>query len=103
MHKNEIDGNASDIHSDTYIDFGESSDKPMSVFTNSNKLMSQSLVVPAQLFAGDNEATAAHAKKYMQQLFCVHNACTRCVPCVQIVNKQYHNMLWLESEKNYTR
>lgn len=60
-------------------------------------------LVPSQLWIGPSQELIARAHTYMQQRWCLHGGCTRCVICSLIEQHQYHNALWVEPQGNYTR
>jgi len=59
--------------------------------------------MPAQLFTGSQSAIVEHTTRYLQEHSCPHNICAICSTCLAIRNKQYHMLLWISSEKTYTR
>lgn len=57
---------------------------------------------PAQLFIGNHEQTVQATEQLLQKIFCNNNACNTCRICMQIREKQHHEIMWLYPEKNYT-
>lgn len=58
---------------------------------------------PAQLWIGATAELITHTHEYMQKRWCISGGCKQCTICSRIEQHQYHNMLWIEPEGNYTR
>jgi DNA polymerase-3 subunit delta' len=58
---------------------------------------------PAQLWLGTGTELIEQAHTYMQQRWCHNGGCKRCTICSLIEQHQYHSMLWIEPQGNYTR
>lgn len=57
----------------------------------------------AHLWIGNQEILVAQAIKSLQVLWCSHGGCGHCSVCKRIVEKQYHNLLWLmPAKQSYT-
>src|SRR3989304_10195560 len=63
---------------------------------------SSPIIPPAQLWFGSHEYLVTQATHFLQKVFCTNNGCTRCITCKQILEKQYHTIVWLYPEKSYT-
>lgn len=57
---------------------------------------------PAFLCIGSHDLLIEQTKKSLQKVVCSQAGCGWCVTCRQIDDQQYHNMLWITPEKNYT-
>jgi DNA polymerase-3 subunit delta' len=57
----------------------------------------------AHLWIGNQDILVAQALKALQTLWCSHNGCGQCSVCKRILEKQYHNLLWLmPAKQSYT-
>jgi DNA polymerase-3 subunit delta' len=57
----------------------------------------------AHLWIGNQDILVAQAIKALQSLWCSHNGCGQCSVCKRVLEKQYHNLLWLTPAKqSYT-
>ena len=61
------------------------------------------MLVPAQLWVGEEQALFDACIIYLQKKFCLDNGCARCFTCEKIVQKQHSSVLWLTPSKGYTR
>ena len=57
---------------------------------------------PAQLVVGNPTQIEQLTITRLQKQFCSNNGCLHCPTCKQIQAKQYHKLLWLCPEKQYT-
>jgi hypothetical protein len=58
---------------------------------------------PAQLWVGTTAELIEQAHTYMQKRWCIHGGCKNCKICSLIEQHQYHSMLWIDPQGNYTR
>jgi hypothetical protein len=58
-------------------------------------------ISPAYLFVGSKQTTHQEALLFLQQTFCLQNACGDCTTCLQLIQKQHHGAIWIEPEKRY--
>jgi DNA polymerase-3 subunit delta' len=58
---------------------------------------------PAQLWIGPTVKLITHTHEYMKKRWCNSGGCSQCTICSRIEQHQYHSMLWVEPEGNYTR
>lgn len=58
---------------------------------------------PAQLWIGSNAELIEKVHSYLQQRWCRNGGCKKCTICLLIEQHQYHSMLWIEPQGNYTR
>lgn len=61
------------------------------------------IIPPAQLWLADHTIIEQEVITYLQQQFCSSSGCTSCPTCIAIAQKQFHAMLWLQPEGNYTK
>jgi len=57
----------------------------------------------AQLFIGPHSHTTQQVEHLLQKKFCKNDGCKTCVVCKKITDRQHHGIIWLSSEKQYTR
>lgn len=57
---------------------------------------------PAQLIIGSDVSTKNYAEHVCQTMFCTANGCKRCITCNQITQHQFHSLVWITPEKQYT-
>lgn len=57
---------------------------------------------PAQLWIGPSDILGQEVIAYLQKQFCTNNGCATCAICLGIRQHQYHAMLMLQPEKQYT-
>lgn len=56
----------------------------------------------AQLWIGAAEQLEQQAIAYLQKIWCPQYGCNTCIICKQIHERQYHLLMWLTPEKQYT-
>ena len=61
------------------------------------------MLVPAQLWIGEEQALIDSCIVYLQKKFCLHNGCKNCSSCEKIIQRQHASVLWLTPSKGYTR
>ena len=61
------------------------------------------MVVPAQLWIGEEQALIDSCIVYLQKKFCLHNGCKTCSSCEKIIQRQHASIVWLTPSKGYTR
>ncbi len=61
------------------------------------------MLVPAQLWIGEEQALVDFCIIYLQKKFCLNNGCKNCSNCEKIVQRQHASILWLIPSKGYTR
>lgn len=59
-------------------------------------------IPPALIWSGPHEVLVQRAIDYLQTIFCTNNTCNTCRTCLQIRDQQYHSIIWLYPEKQYT-
>ena len=64
--------------------------------------LNKSSATPAQLWIGSQASLIKYVERYLQQIFCTHNACTTCSLCIQIQQRQHYACLWFDPESSYT-
>lgn len=57
---------------------------------------------PAFLCIGSHDLLINQTKKSLQKVLCSQTGCGWCITCRQLDDQQYHNMLWITPDKNYT-
>ena len=61
------------------------------------------MLVPAQLWVGQEQDLIDFCIAYLQKKFCSKNGCKNCSNCEKIIQKQHSSVLWLIPSKGYTR
>jgi DNA polymerase III delta prime subunit len=64
--------------------------------------MNTSVLPAAQLIVGPLEHSRDYIINAIQKLVCNNQGCATCSLCMTIKQNQYHNMCWLQPDKNYT-
>ncbi len=61
------------------------------------------LPAPAQLWLGPHDKLSTEVYTYCQVIWCDAGGCQLCTVCSQIINRRYHQIVWLKPEKaHYT-
>lgn len=74
----------------------------MNTTNKHSALLHKSSLVPAQIWIGNHDALMISLISFLQKEFCPHQGCFICATCRQIHDKQYHAIVWITPEKNYT-
>lgn len=70
---------------------------------NTQKInLAQSPSFPAQLWLGPHAHLMEKVIEYLQNVFCLQRGCLVCSTCRKIAQQQYHAVLWVRPEKQYT-
>lgn len=64
--------------------------------------MSNHLHHPTQLWISDPHTLHDQMIAHLQRKLCAHQACTQCITCKQIIEKQHPSVIWLIPERSYT-
>lgn len=63
----------------------------------------EKIIVPSHLWIGGSSTVQQEIMAFLQRHFCPDNGCMACTICNAIAQEQYHAIIWIRPEKQYTR